>query len=346
MLPTLGEERRATYSAFMPLWGGKVLQFKAQPDHRGPRGYLSWLDDLGAQTGQMSHNGLAKLQWKADWAMRWVYFDVDYEMSGKDLIDSVKASSKICRILGGTPPLNLTYELFLDEHGAKISKSKGNGFTVEQWLRYGSVSSLMLFMFQNPRAAKKLYRDLVPQLEDQFLQLKAKEAGPDDAHWHFSTAQPSVLVSGVSYQLMLNLAVVSQATTEDQLLAYLEQNHEVPEEERQYIGRLTTLVLRYAVDAKRVGRERRRATAQEAAAFTDLADRFDAMMPAQDAEQFQYQVYEVGKAHGFQPLRQWFAALYECLLGSSDGPRFGAFTAAYGLRNTTALLRTAIEEAS
>jgi len=274
-----------------------------------------------------------------DWAMRWVHFDVDYEMSGKDLTDSVKASSKICRILGGTPPLNLTYELFLDENGAKNSKSKGNGFTIEEWLTYGTHASLMLLMFQDPRKAKKLYRDLVPQLEDQYLKLRTKVATPDDPNWHFTVELKDPLTSDTTYQLLLNLAIVSQAQTADDLIAYLNTARAIPEDELPFVRELSTRVLNYARDKGLFDRQCREPTNQERAAFHDLATRYSLMVPGMEAEHYQYQVYEVGKLHEFQPLRAWFQALYECFLGSSDGPRFGAFTVAYGLENTIKMLQ-------
>lgn len=341
MLPSVGEERRATYSPFMPVHG-KVIDRGVQLDNvRGFINYPNPFPDLDASEITSSiHDGQVKLQWKVDWAMRWTFFDVDYEMSGKDLIDSVRASGQICKILGGVPPLNLTYELFLDEHGAKISKSKGTGFTVEEWLSYGTPGSLMLFMFQNPRAAKKLYRELVPQLEDQYLKLLTKDLGPDDAPWHFTTNFQTPISGDITYALLLNLAIVSQAHSESELLGYLEQGREIAHEDKAVVSALASRVLRYAQDTGCFDRVCRPPTEQEAAAFEELAVRFEAMMPPMSAEAFQYQVYEVGKAAGFEPLRDWFKALYECLLGSSDGPRFGAFTAAYGLDNTIALLRS------
>jgi lysyl-tRNA synthetase class 1 len=334
LLPTFKNERRSTYSPFMPLSEqGRVINSGVT---------------LGAERGTIIcheglrniHDGNAKLQWYVDWAMRWTFFDVDYEMSGKDLMDSVNLSSEICRVLGGTPPLNLTYELFLDEHGAKISKSKGNGFTIEEWLTYGSHGSLMLLMFQNPRAAKKLYRDLVPQLEDQFIKLCQKaEITPDDATWHFQIKDPEMLGEDISYSLMLNLAIVGQTREPDKLLAYLEQGRELSGPTIQYVKEMAPKVIAYAADKGLFDRERREPTSKERQAFNELAARFSGMLENMTAEHYQYQVYEVGKRHGFEPLRSWFRALYECLLGSSDGPRFGAFTQAYGLKNTIALLR-------
>ena len=348
MLPTLGADRRATYSPFMPVvpheWGPvHVLQVPVALSRVGGPRQISFVPPFyeDSQTTVFSEvtDGRAKLQWKVDWAMRWVYFDVDYEMSGKDLIDSVKASSQICRVLGGTPPLNLTYELFLDEEGAKISKSKGNGFTVEEWLEIGTPESLMLFMFQNPKAAKKLYRDLVPQLEDQLHKLLRKEEFTcDDPVWHFTTQEVRPLLSDISYSLLINLAVVGQTKDPEELFNYLGQSRSLGLDS-EFAWTLCEKVIRYAEIKGLFDRERRRPTEHEQAAFEELATRFSLMLENMTAEHYQYQVYEVGKSHGFQPLRSWFQALYECLLGSSDGPRFGAFTEAYGLQNTIALLR-------
>lgn len=345
MLPTLGEERAATYSPFMPVvppqWGEvQVLQVPVELANEHEIRFIppAHTDSLIPVVSSI-HNGLTKLQWKVDWAMRWTYFDVDYEMSGKDLIDSVKASGQICRAIGGTPPLNLTYELFLDEHGAKISKSKGNGFTVENWLRYGNMSSLMLFMFQNPKSAKKLYREIVPGMVDQALKHRNAEITPDNPLWHFRVEKLKPFQSDLTYQLLLNLAVVSQAQSTLDLTSYLQQTREISMGDDQVLASIGDKVINYARDKGLFSRERRRPTEQEAAAFRELAARFTMMMENMDAEAFQYQVYEVGKAHGFENLRDWFKALYECLLGSSDGPRFGAFTAAYGLANTIKLLR-------
>ena len=341
MLPTLGEDRRATYSPFMPVSDGKVLQLSVTPSLTP-----YWIEyefqnqDKIHRLSQSIYSGNVKLQWKVDWAMRWVHFDVDYEMSGKDLIDSVKASSQICRILGGTPPLNLTYELFLDEQGAKISKSKGNGFTVEDWLRIGTIDSLMLFMFQNPKAAKKIYRDLVPQLEDQYLKLRHKdEITLDDPLWHFSTNLPPRLASDISYGLLLNLAIVSQSQTVDELMGYLTANRDLGTD-ALWTKVLAERVLVYGQDRGLFNRARREPTEQELGAFKDLATRYQLMLGNMTAEHYQYQAYEVGKVHGFENLRDWFKALYECLLGSSDGPRFGVFVQTYGLENTIELLRS------
>lgn len=342
MLPTLGEERRASYSAFMPLREGKLTQDYCYPiiAADGERCLVIHNDGKDFDTGLVRMGwGGSKLQWKVDWAMRWVHFDVDYEMSGKDLIDSVKASSKICRILGGTPPLNMTYELFLDKDGAKISKSKGNGFPIEEWLRYGTTGSLQVFMFQNPRQARPLHVELVPKMEDEYIKQRQKDLGPNDAAWFFKADGYTSQVPDVSFALLLNLVVVSQAKDAAEVVRYLGQQRELDNATKTWVHLMAYRVISYATTMGLYDRKIRQPTEQEAQAFNDLANRFEAMMPTMSAEDYQFQVYEVGKAHGFDPLRSWFQALYECLLGSSDGPRFGAFTAAYGLTNTVKLLR-------
>lgn len=344
MLPTLGEERRATYSPFMPVmphnwWPfGQVLQVPVTL--REPYSIdFTVPDDAMTRMVVGIHDGNVKLQWKVDWAMRWVHFDVDYEMSGKDLIDSVKASSKICRILGGTPPLNMTYEMFLDESGAKIAKTKGNGFSMDEWLTYGNHGSLMTFLFQSPKAAKPLHIELVPKMSDEYIKLRQKDATPADASWFFRANGFDSKLPDISYTLLLNLVIVSQARDAETVLRYLSQQRELSPEDKAYVHTLAERVIAFAVARGLYARNLRQPTEQERLAFIDLADRFSAMMPTMDAEAFQFQVYEVGKLHGFDPLRSWFQALYECLLGSSDGPRFGAFTVAYGLENTIRLLR-------
>ena len=172
MLPSLREERAQSYSPFLPISPrtGAVLQVPVVA-HDAKAGTITYEDpDTSEQVTTLVTGGRCKLQWKPDWAMRWVALGIDYEMAGKDLIDSVKLSSEICRALGGAPPEGFNYELFLDENGQKISKSKGNGLTIEEWLRYASPESLSLFMYREPKAAKRLYFDVIPRHVDEYLQ--------------------------------------------------------------------------------------------------------------------------------------------------------------------------------
>ncbi len=336
MLPTLGDERKATYSPFMVIRRDDPMIFEGvQQDKFAYQ--VTW--DEGSQFTRI-HNGDVKLQWKVDWAMRWTYFDVDYEMSGKDLIDSVTASRKICRAIGGTPPVGMTYELFLDAEGKKISKSKGNGFSIEDWLSYGTKESLMLFLFQKPTASKPIHIDLVPKMEDDYLKMLGRPLTPNDAAWFFTENGIAEPIVDVAYSLLLNLSVVSQASDAETLVSYLEQSRPLDFQQRLQVLIKANKVIRYATERGLYDRECREPTVQEADAFIDLATRLEAMLPNMTADHYQYQVYEVGKAHGFEPLRSWFQALYECLLGSSDGPRFGAFIEAYGLENCINILRS------
>lgn len=343
MLPTL-TERKLTYSPFIP---------------RGPDGRYVYdrIAVRGDKPGLMLYYGLkdgirdddnvmeimvtthSKLQWKMDWAMRWVKFDVDYEMSGKDLIDSVKASQKICRILGGTPPVGMTYELFLAEDGSKISKSKGNGFSLEEWLTYGTAGSLQMFLFQNPKAAKPLHLDLVPKFEDEYIAMRQKELTPRDAAWFFKADGYTSEVPNISFGLMVKLAQVSQAQKADDLVNYLATTMDLDNATKAWVHLMAVRVIAYAKVKGLYDRETRIPDDNERAAFSELATRYSMMPPGMTEEHYQYQVYEVGKKFGFDPLRSWFQALYECFFGSSSGPRFGTFTVAYGLDNTIKLLR-------
>ncbi len=286
------------------------------------------------------------MQWKPDWAMRWAALGVDYEMAGKDLIDSVKVSSQVCKILGGIPPEGFNYELFLDEHGQKISKSKGNGLTMDDWLRYGAPESLGYYMFQSPKSAKKLYFDVIPRATDEyFQQLDAFPRQEPDKQienpvWFVLRGQSATKSPPVTFGLMLNLVSAANASDKETLWGFLRAYipGATPESEPM-LDRLAGYALNYFEDFVRPAKTFRRPDERERAAFTDLAAQFKAL-PAdtRDAEVLQNIVFEVGKAHGFEPLRAWFQALYEVLLGQSQGPRFGTFVAIFGLDRTIALI--------
>ena len=354
MLPTLGPDRRATYSPFLPISPstGRVLQVPTL--ERDPeRGTIVFQDEDGRRMETSVTGGQVKLQWKPDWAMRWAALGVDYEMSGKDLIDSVKAASRICRVLGAEPPEPFTFELFLDEAGAKISKSKGNGLGMEDWLRYGAPESLAFYMFQNPRAAKSLGYSIVPRATDDYLSnLDAyREQEPnkriDNPVWAVHAGCPPERGSPVSFGLLLNLASVANAEDKAVLWRYLARYLPGATPEREpLLDRLADYAVRYYTDFVAPTRRRRAPNDQERAAMADLRARF-AALPADlsDAETIQNEVYAVGKAHAFEPLRAWFQGLYEVLLGQSQGPRFGSFAAVYGLPETIALLDEALSPA-
>ena len=347
MLPTLGEERRATYSPFLPISPvtGHVLQVPTL-ERDVEAGTITFDDPAGGRTTVPVTGGHVKLQWKPDWAMRWTALDVDYEMAGKDLIESVRESGKICRALGGVAPEGFNYELFLDVEGKKISKSKGNGLSMEQWLRYGTPESLSWYMFQSPKSAKSLHFNVIPRAIDDYLsfidqywtQEPAKRI--DNAVWSIHAGAPPEVASPVSFALLLNLVGVANASNKDQLWAYMAKYlPEATPDNEPVLDQLMDRALNYYVDFVKPTKAYRAPTEQEAGAFRDLAARLRAL-PADttDGEIIQGEVYAVGKAHGFEPLRAWFAALYEVLLGASQGPRFGSFAAIYGLPQTIELI--------
>ncbi len=352
MLPTLGPERRATYSPFLPVSPstGRVLQVPTL-ERDLARGTIVFEDEDGSRAEVPVTGGHVKLQWKPDWAMRWTALGVDYEMSGKDLIDSVKVSSKVCRALGGVPPEGFNYEMFLDEQGQKISKSKGNGLSMEEWLRYGAPESLSYYMFQSPKSAKKLHFDVIPRATDDYLQSIANFPGQaplnqiDNPVWHIHASHPPAATSPVSFALLLNLVGVANAADKAALWAYFARYlPDATPQSEPMLDRLMGYALNYYEDFVRPSKAFRLPEPHEKAALLDLAERLKAL-PAdtRDGELIQNEVYAVGKAHGFEPLRAWFAALYEVLLGQSQGPRFGSFAAIYGLERTIALIETGAE---
>jgi lysyl-tRNA synthetase class 1 len=347
MLPTLGPDRRATYSPFLPIspTSGRVLQVPTLERHP-ERGTIVFEDEDGTRLETPVTGGRVKVQWKPDWAVRWAALGVDYEMSGKDLIDSVKASSRICRVLGGTPPESFTYELFLDGQGQKISKSKGNGLTLEDWLRYGPQESLSYYIYGQPKSAKKLHFDVIPRAVDDYLQ--HLEAFPtlepvkqlDNPVWSVHAGAPPSVSSPVSFALLLNLVGVANATDKAMLWAFISRYLPgATAESEPLLDRLAGYALTYYRDFILPAKTYRPPSDQERAAMQDLAARLRAL-PAgtRDGEAIQNEVYAAGKAAGFEPLRLWFQGLYEVLLGSSQGPRFGSFAAIYGLPETLALI--------
>lgn len=356
MLPTLGEERRATYSPFLPISPvtGHVLQVPTL-ERNVEKGTIVFVDPAKSEDGGRTEvpvtGGHVKLQWKPDWAMRWTALDVDYEMSGKDLIESVRESSKVCRALGGVPPEGFNYELFLDIEGKKISKSKGNGLTMDDWLRYGTPESLSWYMFQSPKSAKSLHFNVIPRATDDYLSFiesyKTQEPAKriDNAVWSIHAGSPPDHASPVSFALLLNLVGVANATDKAALWAYFARYlPDATPETEPLLDRLMGYALNYYEDFVKPTKTYRAPDEKEKAALLDLADRLEAL-PADttDGETIQNEVYAVGKAHGFEPLRAWFGALYEVLLGASQGPRFGSFAAIYGLAQTVRLIRDGAE---
>jgi lysyl-tRNA synthetase class 1 len=354
MLPTLGEERRATYSPFLPIspTSGRVLQAPTLSRDVG-KGTITFEDEDGTIVETPVTGGRVKLQWRPDWAARWTALNVDFEASGKDLIDSVRVSNKIVRALGGEPPEAFHFELFMDENNQKISKSKGNGLTMEEWLRYGTPESLAYYMFQSPKSAKRLYFDVIPKATDEYLshldtfnRARAEGANSlpiDNPAWHVHRGAPPERGSPVSFSLLLNLVSAADASTKDILWGFLERYipGATPASE-PVLDQLAGYAINYYEDFVKPAKIFRAPTDQERAAMTALVAKLKALPAGADAEAIQNEVFEVGKAAGFEPLRAWFSALYEVLLGQSQGPRFGSFTAIFGVDRTVDLIERAL----
>ncbi len=350
MLPTLGEDRRQTYSPLLPVSpsSGRVLQVPVRVID-AEAGLIAFDDEDGARVQQSALGGLAKLQWKVDWAARWVALGVDYEMSGKDLIDSVTQSSKIARALGGRPPEGFNYEMFLDENGEKISKSKGNGLSLEEWLRYGSEPSLAFYIYREPRRAKSLHLGVIPRAVDEYWQFREKYAGQpieqklgNPVH-HIHAGKVPDKALPLTYGLLLNLASLPGVADKATAWKFVQQyapntSPEIDPELDELIG----LAANYARDFVAPTLQRRAPTAMEAEALRDLDTELAKLPVDATAEDIQTQVFEVGKRHAFDPLRAWFQALYETLLGSSQGPRMGSFIALYGVDNSRRLIAEAL----
>jgi len=363
MLPSLREERAASYSPFLPICPrtGVVLQVPIV-EHDKKAGTVSYDDpETKERITVPVTGGHCKLQWKPDWAMRWVALGVDYEMAGKDLIDSVKLSGQICRALGGTPPEGFNYELFLDDKGQKISKSKGNGLTIDEWLRYASPESLALFMYREPKAAKRLYFDVIPRNVDEYQQF-LDGYGRQDAKqrlgnpvWHIHSGKPEASEMPVTFQLLLTLVSSSNAENAETLWGFIGRYR--PGVTPQTHPRLNALVgyaINYYRDFVAPTKQFREPSANERAALQDLRDALSQLPAEASAEDIQNVVYEIGRREPFLDQVKkgkdgrpgvsldWFNMLYQVLLGQEKGPRFGSFVAVYGIANAVTMIDAAL----
>ncbi|MBA4748293.1 MAG: lysine--tRNA ligase [Sphingopyxis sp.] len=350
VLPTLRKERAATYSPVLPISekSGVVLQVPVEVAD-ADAGLVSFEDD-GERVTRSILGGKAKLQWKPDWGMRWAALGVDYEMHGKDLIDSAMLGGKVAEVLGGRKPEGLIYEMFLDDKGEKISKSKGNGLALEDWLTYAPQTSVALYAYREPKSAKQLHLGIIPGAVDDYYKFRAawhdqpldKQLGNPAHHIHGGDVPANALP--VSFGLLLNLVgVLGAGATADQVWAYL-RNY-VPDARPGADAELDALIghaIAYNRDVVATTLSRRKPDAAEAAALAALDAALAELTEDAAAEDIQTIVYEVGKAGGFEQLRDWFKALYETLLGSSAGPRMGSFIALYGVANTRQLIAEAL----
>jgi lysyl-tRNA synthetase class 1 len=365
MLPSLGEERQQSYSPFLPLspTTGAVLQVPIV-ERKVAAGTIVFRDpDNGNKLTEVPvTGGKVKCQWKADWALRWAALGVDYEMSGKDLIDSVKLSTRLCQILGGDPPDGFNYELFLDENGQKISKSKGNGLTIEDWLAYASPESLSLYMFHRPRSAKKLYFDVIPKAVDEyFVFLDAYPSQDEDKKlgnpvWHIHSGRPPTIDMPVTFTMLLNLASASNTHDKNVLWGFILRHVKgVTPETHPKLDELVGYAVRYYNDFVQPKKIFRAPDDVERKALESLDKKLADLPTNADPETIQGVILDVARAiPRYQDQERkgptggpgvsvvWFSTLYEILLGQERGPRFGSFVAIYGIPETRSLIARAL----
>ena len=350
ILPTLGKERRATYSPFLPICeqSGKVLQVPVI-NINTDNGTIKYKREDGKSVVTKVTKGKCKLQWKADWAMRWVALDVNYEMNGKDLIPSYELSKRIVNSIGHKAPINMTYELFLDENGEKISKSKGNGLSLQDWLAYGTEESLSLYMFQNPQRAKKLYFNVIPKHVDEYTRFlnsandQEMESLLKNPIWHIHNGNFPKLSNPISYSMILNLASVCNATSPEILKGFIYKYLKNYKKEDSYLDTLITKALKYYNDFIHPYKQYKKPNEKEIIALKELVERLSNIKDNTDDQSIQYEIYETGKSNNYKNLKEWFVSLYEILLGQKEGPRMGTFIAIYGCNETIDLIHTAIE---
>ncbi|RCL00628.1 MAG: class I [Candidatus Tokpelaia sp. JSC188] len=365
ILPTLGKERRATYSPFLPISPvtGKVLQVPVIA-HNEKKGTITYIEPETAETIETEvTGGKVKCQWKADWAMRWTALGIDYEMAGKDLISSVALSSKICLALGGIPPEGFNYELFLDEKGQKISKSKGNGLTIDEWLTYGSAESLALYMYQKPKTAKRLYFDIVPKAIDGYYaclsayQRQKWKDRLDNPVWHIHKGQPPKTELPVSFGMLLNLVSASNAENKAVLWGYITcYAQDVTAQSHPDLDRLVDYAICYFDHFVKPGKKFREPDQIERATLRILYEKLDLLNHCADGNVIQNALLDVArKIERYQDHSRispeggpgvsisFFQMIYEILIGQKRGPRFGSFVALYGVQETRKLISDALD---
>jgi lysyl-tRNA synthetase class 1 len=350
MLASLREERQQTYSCFLPIHPetGRVL-YVPMKEVNAKDGTITFDDETGREWTLPVTGGNVKLQWKPDFGARWAALDVDFEMYGKDHSTNTPIYDRICEILGGRKPEHFTYELFLDDQGQKISKSKGNGLTIDEWLTYAATESLSYFMYLKPKTAKRMHFDVIPKAVDEYhQQLRAYPTQDVDAQvnnpvWHIHGGNPPESKMVVPFAMLLNLASVAGATDKTGLWGFIRRYApEASPEANPDLDAAAEFAVRYFRDFVAPKRVFRLPDDRERAAMQDLLSRLRAWNAAPEDEALQSMVFAVGKDHGFEPLRDWFKALYEVLLGASDGPRFGGFIALYGVAESTSLVEKAL----
>jgi lysyl-tRNA synthetase class 1 len=351
VLPTLRDERRKTYCPFLPICPdtGKVLEIPLQSFDK-KKGIIIF-DNNGKKIETNIFDGNCKLQWKVDWAMRWFTFDVDFEMYGKDLTESAILSNKICRVLGKIPPNGFAYELFLDEKGEKISKSKGNGISIEQWLRYASPESLSLYMYPNPKRAKKLYSEVVPKTVDEYLSLIEKYPNQKEKDqilnpvWHVHNGKPPEEKIVMPFSMLLNLVGSSNADSKEILWKFINKFHkEIKPKDHQILDGLTEYAINYFKDKVEPNKKFKKPNDEEKKILKNLVNKLEKLDQNLNPEDIQTIIYSSGKENGYEKnLRDWFKLIYQVLFGEEDGPRMGFFVSFFGLKETIKLINDKIK---
>jgi len=346
VMPTLGKERQKTYSPFLPICPdtGVVLEIPVLEINKDK--FKIIFDNNGKKLEVSILNGDCKLQWKVDWAMRWYALDVDFEMYGKDLIESAILSSKIIRLLGKNNPSGFAYELFLDEKGEKISKSKGNGITIDQWLEYASPESLSLFMYQNPKRAKKLYKEIVPKAVDEYLDFIEKGKTQNELQllmnpvWHVHNGEMPKEKIIMTFSMLLNLVETSNADTKELLWKFVKKyKKNIIENKYPIFDNLISYAIKYFNDVIKQKKQYKKPNIDEKIALQALIKTLENCNDKMTPEEIQTKIYSVGKENGYsENLRDWFKLIYEVVFGDENGPRMGFFISFFGVKETKQLI--------
>ena len=351
IIPTLGKERQKTYSPFLPICPetGIVLEIPVLEILKDKSKII--FDNNGKKLESSILDGNCKLQWKVDWAMRWYALDVDFEMYGKDLIESAILSSKIIKLMGKNNPSGFAYELFLDEKGEKISKSKGNGITIDQWLEYASPESLSLFMYQNPKRAKKLYKEIVPKAVDEYLDFIEKGKTQNELQllmnpvWHVHNGKMPKEKIIMTFSMLLNLVETSNADTKELLWKFVKKyNKNIVENEHSIFDNLISYAIKYFNDVIKLRKQYKKPNEDEKKALEALIKTLENCNDKMAPEDIQTQIYSVGKENGYKEnLRDWFKLIYEVVFGVENGPRMGFFISFFGVNETKQLIKDKIK---
>jgi lysyl-tRNA synthetase class 1 len=351
ILPTLGKERQKTYCPFLPICpeSGHVLEIPVLEIDK--KNLKIIFDNKGKRLEKSILDGNCKLQWKVDWAMRWYALDVDFEMYGKDLIESAILSTKIVRLIGKNNPSGFAYELFLDEKGEKISKSKGNGITIDQWLEYASPESLSLYMYQNPKRAKKLYKEIVPKAVDEYLDFIEKAKKQNDLQmlmnpvWHVHNGKIPSENLIMSFSMLLNLVETSNADSKDLLWKFVKKyKSDIDEKDYPIFDGLVSYAIKYFNDVIKSQKKYKKPNQDEKVALEALIKTLEKCDDKMSPEDIQTLIYSTGKENGYSKnLRDWFKLIYEVVFGDENGPRMGFFISFFGVKETKELIMKKIK---